>query len=79
MIEVELILCFVMIILDLLFVVVGGWLLPLVGACFSFTFAGLMLADSASFVYSPYPQFLLIMVGLVCAVVAAVKYKGVAD
>lgn len=81
MISTELIFVFVMIILDLLFVVIGGYMMPFVGAVFSWVFGGFLLNSpyEANVIFSPYPQVLLIAVGVLCFFKAVLTMRGVFD
>lgn len=71
-----LVIIFVLIMLDIAVLLVGGWLLPMVFGFFSLTIMGFALDQSANIPFSPYLQLLLGLVGVICFLKAVIVYRS---
>lgn len=73
---VYLVVLFVLIMVDLATLKIGGWLVPMVFGMFSLAFTAYSLGYNSDIPFSPYPQLLLGITGVLVCLFAATKARG---
>lgn len=71
-----LVVLFVMIMVDLATLKIGGWLVPMIFGMFSLAFTAYSLGYTTDIPFSPYPQLLLGITGTLVCLYAATRARG---
>lgn len=71
-----LVVLFVLIMIDLATLKIGGWLVPMIFGMFSLAFTAAALGYIDDIPFSPYPQLLLGITGALVCVYAGIQAKG---